>query len=871
MITRLYTKRIHIDGWTLIAIVISILVAFMATWKFWITPGYIYLAEELEVFTPQQFLGVAYPLWNEQLGRFSFSDQSKLYYYLFLYAIGEVFTYKDLQGLALALPIALSFLSAYLLTSYLTGSPKAALIAAFIYTINPWVATNPRNLILRLEYALLPLLFLLQLKYLEIGKHKYIVYTALVLGAIYSVRSWALYATYSTLLLFMHILVRRNVKQLSFLFVHPLALALAAPRILPSLYYVLAVPQYTPSTFMATPATPLEYLTTYQYLYPGALFNLTYSDPAYLLFGLVVVATIPALLFNKDHRALYFAVLYVVGFLLSTHPIDTGNWIVDRLLRAGYWNAMIAPIAVAVAAGYLVKSADRRGFGIHTGLMLVTIAAVSAWPILTGDMAGYWRPAPPPTDYLTASQLLKNATGLVLWLPHVGDPHAVWSAQRGATDVSAPTGIVEVRGIGAPAAEWRAYYPLQYFNPLNGTYVLQPFSIYTGNLSRLYTLMGLQYIGITYDRQWPQSMQRGGLSNQRLREAAARLAAEGQPYYVGQHLALIRLSQSASCAVRRPLFCLCDLPEMARILSAFNYSDAPAVILPQPGVNITYILKNSYVYAQNSTELKLYVASHLPGSRLTAPFFLIPGGDPGKTWAKAPLAAFGLSPDFLNYLHRKGVREWPWQSDYGYGVVYTESAAALALGVETEADSILAVRALRCSACGTAEVYIDGRPITTIRLQSNTTSFTWLLLTDLTPGRHRLEIKPEGLIVINVVAAIPKTNMMMARLILAETRGVEQLARSPPGTATCRKETPTRWTLEVNATEEPAVVVLPVPYDPLWSAGDEKAVAVYGVNAGLYVKTRRYEVLYQPEKIFHVSAVLAAVAASLLAYLRRKT
>ncbi|MFZ8811057.1 MAG: hypothetical protein ACO2PN_23490, partial [Pyrobaculum sp.] len=43
--------------------------------------------------------------------------------------------------------------------------------------------------------------------------------------------------------------------------------------------------------------------------------------------------------------------------------------------------------------------------------------------------------------------------------------------------------------------------------------------------------------------------------------------------------------------------------------------------------------------------------------------------------------------------------------------VYTESAAALALSVVAEADSILAVRALRCSACGTAEVYIDGRPI----------------------------------------------------------------------------------------------------------------------------------------------------------------
>ena len=104
--------------------------------------------------------------------------------------------------------------------------------------------------------------------------------------------------------------------------------------------------------------------------------------------------------------------LYAVGFLLSTHPIAAGDWIMDRLLSAGYWNAAVAPLAVAVATGYLVKNVDRRGFGIHIGLVLVVITAVSAWPILTGDMAGYWHPAPPPTDYLTTSQLQKTPQSL---------------------------------------------------------------------------------------------------------------------------------------------------------------------------------------------------------------------------------------------------------------------------------------------------------------------------------------------------------------------------------------------------------------------------------------------------------------------------
>jgi glycosyltransferase involved in cell wall biosynthesis len=83
------------------------------------------------------------------------------------------------------------------------------------------------------------------------------------------------------------------------------------------------------TTFMATPATLPEYLTTYQYHYPGPPFNLTYSRLAYLFFGLIVAATMSASLFSKDCQALYFVVLYVVGFLLSTHLIATGNWIVE--------------------------------------------------------------------------------------------------------------------------------------------------------------------------------------------------------------------------------------------------------------------------------------------------------------------------------------------------------------------------------------------------------------------------------------------------------------------------------------------------------------------------------------------------------------
>jgi len=828
-----------------------------------LTPGYIYLAEEFEVFTPQQFLGVSYPLWNEELGRFPTSDAFKLYYYLILYAIGEVFGYKVLQGLALTLPISLSFVSTYVLTRYIFGNPLASLIAGFVYAVNPWVATNPRHLVMRIEYALFPLLFFFIIKYLDTRQYKYIIYSALILGAIYTVRSWILFLLYSSILLLLHTAYKRNTTPLLFLLTHPIALLLAAPRIIPSIYYMLNTPQYTTLVYIPNPITAFEYLTTYTYTYPGADFSLTYIDSTHYLFGIVASVAITVALISKHTKVLYFVVLYVTGFVLSTHPIETDIFFLDRLLRRGYWNAMIAPLAVSVALGYLIN----QRYGKYIALIVVVVVAISAWPVFTGDMAGYWYPASPSLEYLKAKEMLENTEGLVMWLPYIGDFRATWSAQTGPSEVSAPTGHVEVRGIGAPAIEWRAYYPLLYFNPLNGTNYFQPFDIFHGDLAYIYRLMGIKYIGIVYDRQWSTYAQISGISNERLKATAEKLATQKDiiPLFIGHHLALLEVKNSGSCSVRYPLFCLCDLAELARLLFRFRHN-TPAVILPQPGLNITYILKQSYVYTQNMTELLLYVSSHLPTSRIIAPFFIIPGGDPQKTWAKAPFAAYSTSPEFFNYLYRKGVTNWSWQSDYGYGVVYTESAKKFSLEIKAETESLLAIRVLKCTVCGAVEVHVDNRHIFTIDTQDNTTSFTWFLVTTLNQGLHNVEIKPRGLTVLNVVVVIPKKNLEKARTLLANVRGIDHLFNKTeaPGVAFCKKISQTQWLLSVNLTEHPAIVVLPIPYDPLWYAGDKKAIAVYGVVVGFYIDTGRYEVTYYPERLIPITAIIATTTLLLL-------
>ncbi len=44
------------------------------------------------------------------------------------------------------------------------------------------------------------------------------------------------------------------------------------------------------------------------------------------------------------------------------------------------------------------------------------------------------------------------------------------------------------------------------------------------------------------------------------------------------------------------------------------------------------------------------------------------------------------------------------------------------------------------------------------------------------------------------------------------------------------------WIIEVNVIKELAVVVLPIPYYPLWQAESKGLIAICEVNVGFYVK-----------------------------------
>ena len=154
------------DVYPLAALLLSISLAIVAGRVFLQTDGYIYLGEQFEVYNLDQFQYVVYPLWNEKIQSFSLADLTKLYVVIPVISLAKAINavtgidgYKILQAILLLSPFSISFLSAFKLTQYVASKFSSdsflqflsAIMAAFVFTVNPWFATNPRDYMFRLN------------------------------------------------------------------------------------------------------------------------------------------------------------------------------------------------------------------------------------------------------------------------------------------------------------------------------------------------------------------------------------------------------------------------------------------------------------------------------------------------------------------------------------------------------------------------------------------------------------------------------------------------------------------------------------------------------------------------------------------------
>jgi hypothetical protein len=771
--------------------------------------GYIVLAEQLEVYSLDRFIDVFYPTWCSQVQAFPLADFIKLYLYGSLAIIAKVFnlSFRELEIIMLASPFFIGFVSMYYLAKYFivkissTRIPTivSSLASAFIYVINPWMANMPRNIYLRFEFSLLPLIYLSFIKMIEkpsmrnimifsfissfILDYKYIV----VLTPLFVIAS--IFAVISK-----QIPLRKMLKIL--LTSASLFILLIAGRLLPPLLYSLNTPLEVARVFTVTMIRREPILKVFMMYFMdwggSEKFELTYSGNFYQLFLPITIFSFIYLLClrNKNRNAyLYFlpSTIFLFYILLVSKEVNADSFIlslpysdyIGRILHMAYFNCIPIIMSLSICIGLSLTSLYSRLKGIlfYTSFLIVLLlSSASAWPIFTGDMNGYWHPTEIPEDYINLNNNLASERYSVhaLWMPTYAGNKAIWSNAQTPYEVGAPTGAFNLFSSALTTYCYSNFYFFDYYSPVyDWRYGL--LSRYKGlNWGEIFSPLNVKYLLIHYDVAWTSSEKRMGQTNEYIKAVVEQLKGDRtlNTIYQGEYLTAFEVKNVVPHIRIAPVVLMeGGLRLYATLMSASR--SAPLIIYYDSTINpakaINYTKYMVFENTENILEhfLPIFTSSKLILSPASYAERLV---DPSKIWSYSPSVSDWA---FQYYLKTMNIEEWRWDFDYGQGLVYTwalNTTLRISFNIETDGDYVLFIRSLQNIKGGTIMVYLDEKPVGVVT-KDQLNKFSWKKLGSfhLDKGKHEIVLEnAKGFNAVNLFSLIPEEDYYKAKGVLEE-------------------------------------------------------------------------------------------------------
>jgi hypothetical protein len=775
------------------------LIGIIAIRDFIFQDGYLFLAEQYEVYDLDQFIGTVYPVWSDKLQSFNFADLTRLYIVLPLSMVLSIFGgagYKIIQAVLLAGPVSIAFISSFKLTQYVTSKFTenhlqmfvSSLLAAFVFTISPWVATNPRNFMFRLEYAVFPLSVFCFLKILHTNEKKYVVYLALILSIFMTYRSFLLTVLVFAIIFLLFILSskRKEIfsKLVSISIVLGLVSLLSAAKFLPP---VLHSSEVTPDA-VETFSTDIINRESISHIFTSKIVewraigsDLTYDDNLHLFYiGVSVFGFLYLLLLSRygdlSKKQYFFVmfppVIYLLFLFLSAEQINIDDFLLNesnplyeelgRLLRHARWNVMpmmlSLAVMVALSAMVLSKLSNRKYAYVPVAAFLIITSSISAWPIFSGDMNGYWQPSKPPEDYVQLNTLLGNEGDdhHIVWFPHYYEK-AIWSNSTGARQTAAPTGIFAIRSSELPSYMTSNFYFFDYYNPVRGTRGSNPLPVYQGNLSKIYEPLNIKYLTISYDGDWKLNRQAWGFTNEYLRNIAEGISAStsGRTVYSGNYLTAFELQNNAQEVYpAQPVLMLDRLSTYAQLSSFFGQDSSMIFGTSLDSINRGIEISDDIVLADSDDLLLL-----ANGRLIVKPSEFTKVLTPRDAWATGSVHHLVFS----QFLDLNGI-SWSWPFDFGYGLAYTSASDArleLEAQVPEDGDYRVFVRYLSNSDGGSFDATVGNMTATVSTDREFGSKFEWADL-----GSHRFTGRSNDIViennigsnVVNLIVLIPSAS-----------------------------------------------------------------------------------------------------------------
>jgi len=794
-----------------IIILSSLILPIIIGWKFIFFNGYIYLHEQFEAYTIEEFWRVVYPLWNDRIQGFNVPEQTKLYLYIPIILVAKIVgSYKVLQALLLFLPYPIAFISSFKLAKYLISRIMdkefsseylllSAFIVAFIFTVNPWSAINPRNIMLRFQYAFLPLIIYLFLRLLEEKKFKYAISFAILMAILATYRYIFIVTLMLSVVFLSYVfllqeeILKDRIYRIRLIFIAYIVLGLlSSAKFLPGVLYSYFVPIEAVEQFnlnMVQRETLLHIFTIKIYDWIASSLDVTYDDMTHFLFIFVTIFAFSYLLLKLSKRKkncflLFFPpILFIVFVLLSAKEVNIDpiflkipfSDFVGRLLRHARWNVMPIVLSISIMAGMsaalLLSRIGNKAYPLLAVILLLT--SISAWPMFTGDMNGYWRPAEVPRDYVKVNNILKERgeNHHVLWLPgSFLSSRAIWSNQTGISEVTAPTGTFPIKSSAKPsyniAKIWSSVKPayfFDYYNLMRGGFLRNPLPVYGGNLSNLlkiYSLLNIKYIVLHYDGNWNRAERKNGLTNKYIKQVASSISTSSSliKFYEGEYISAYELENDVKeFEIRKPILVTDDLKSIGSIITIQNEKTS-AIIFASQLKNFWIELNPSMVITDERNLFPLKSNSKIVSPKKNSQRYA-----PAKVWSLS-------SVDYPHFQHSLLNHEikWSWDFDYGEGIVFTWASKTrlnMSTIIKDGYNYKLFIRYFKNQKGGEIKVYLDGKPIA-VKTKDQLNKFVWKELGTfyLEKGKHEIVLEnAEGFNAVNLFVLIPEEEYKKAK------------------------------------------------------------------------------------------------------------
>jgi len=711
----------------LILICVAITIAFAVGSKVILSPGIPILAEQVEVYDEEHFLKAA-QVWDDQIGITSIADVPKYYLYHIIYFLSKAMGFEAAIKLFLILIHPVSFLTSYyFLKKTLLEKNRVTTLIIFllilislVYTFNPWITYRSRNLVLRWQYALSPLLFYLWIKILEDKRYlRYSFVFAIFFSLVETSRHIFKFLLPASLLTIFYIIFNRKVKivvkrlLMTTAFLGSMLLPVYLPLLLTSLTNQPTVIQaFTVSDISGE--RPINAFSLFFTNYLGSHFTNPYppSDKRPFLFLSITILALSSIIFinsivrkmrQNSWIVISFSVLIPITLYLSMlKEAPLSNYLINlmvnfpflgRLIRQSYHNAMFLPLYYEVLLASLIvfvykkmynskKKIRQIALGILCFIILFSVL-VSSWPLLTGNLNGYWNPTIVPKDYIYVNKLIKaeNPFFHALWMPTFGGRKAVWINGSSLYN-GPPTGIFDLKSSSLPTYLYTKLYFFDYYNPIGWRSFYRPLDGYKGlRWGNIFGSLNIKYLIIHYDLTWNEYEEKINYTNLYIKSIANKLRNDRtlKVIYEGEYLTAFQI-QNVFQRIFIPnttSIVVGGLPAHASLVNVIYTSES--------NVKVSIIFLNSLDIKSIKDFHHIFDHTIIVGNSSIVPLILAkldkkiviqPAAFVKRIVALERMWSYGYSTSsysFQSTLKKLGINEWAWDFDYGYGLALTRA------------------------------------------------------------------------------------------------------------------------------------------------------------------------------------------------------